>query len=156
MKQKNKLRLWTLRLLSLVALYALSPVTAMAEDTLMDFGMNLVESEIDNVVWASSQFLGDETFIGSQGPFWYILQMCMALAGLFTIIMFAGMAFKMMVKHEPVDILKLLRPPRHLHRPLLVVLTVDYRNRPLQRERQRPGDALPPPQCHRQLHQTTL
>ena len=110
MKQKNKLRLWTLRLLSLVALYALSPVMAMAEDTLMDFGMNLVESEIDNVVWASSQFLGDETFIGSQGPFWYILQMCMALAGLFTIIMFAGMAFKMIVKHEPVDILKLLRP----------------------------------------------
>ena len=44
------------------------------------------------------------------GPFWWILQMCMALAALFAIIMAAGMAYKMMVKHEPLDVMKLFRP----------------------------------------------
>ena len=34
----------------------------------------------------------------------------MALAALFAIIMTAGMAYKMMVKHEPLDIMKLFRP----------------------------------------------
>ena len=41
---------------------------------------------------------------------WWILQMCMALAALFAIVMAAGMAYKMMVKHEPLDVLKLFRP----------------------------------------------
>lgn len=36
--------------------------------------------------------------------------MCMALAALFSIIVAAGMAYKMMVKHEPLDIMKLFRP----------------------------------------------
>ena len=41
---------------------------------------------------------------------WWILQMSMALAALFSIIVAAGMAYKMMVKHEPLDVLKLFRP----------------------------------------------
>lgn len=41
---------------------------------------------------------------------WWILQMCMALAALFAIIMAAGMAYKMMVKHEPLDVMKLFKP----------------------------------------------
>lgn len=41
---------------------------------------------------------------------WWILQMCMALAALFAIIMAAGMAYKMMVKNEPLDVMKLFRP----------------------------------------------
>ena len=36
--------------------------------------------------------------------------MCMALAALFSIIVAAGLAYKMMIKHEPLDILKLFRP----------------------------------------------
>ena len=44
------------------------------------------------------------------GGYWWILQMCMALAALFAIIMTAGMAYKMMVKHEPLDVMKLFRP----------------------------------------------
>lgn len=44
------------------------------------------------------------------GGYWWILQMCMALAALFAIIMAAGMAYKMMVKHEPLDVMKLFRP----------------------------------------------
>lgn len=41
---------------------------------------------------------------------WWILQMCMALAALFAIVMAAGMAYKMMVKNEPLDIMKLFKP----------------------------------------------
>ena len=36
--------------------------------------------------------------------------MCMALAALFSIVMAAGIAYKMMVKHEPLDVMKLFRP----------------------------------------------
>lgn len=36
--------------------------------------------------------------------------MCMALAALFAIVMAAGMAYKMMVKNEPLDIMKLFKP----------------------------------------------
>ena len=41
---------------------------------------------------------------------WWILQMCMALAALFSIIVAANMAYKMMVKHEPLDVMKLFKP----------------------------------------------
>lgn len=41
---------------------------------------------------------------------WWILQMSMALAALFSIIVAAGMAYKMMVKHEPLDVMKLFKP----------------------------------------------
>ena len=77
---------------------------------LSDFGINILEEEIDDVIFQTNEFLTDATFTGSQGPFWWILQMCMALAALFAIIMAAGMAYKMMVKHEPLDVMKLFRP----------------------------------------------
>ena len=79
-------------------------------DILSDFGINLLEEEIDDVIFQTNEFLTDATFTGSQGPFWWILQMCMALAALFAIIMAAGMAYKMMVKNEPLDIMKLFKP----------------------------------------------
>ena len=41
---------------------------------------------------------------------WWILQMSMALAGLFAIIMCANMTYKMMVKREPLDVMKLFKP----------------------------------------------
>ena len=41
---------------------------------------------------------------------WWILPMCMALAALFSIVMAAGIAYKMMEKHEPLDVMKLFRP----------------------------------------------
>ena len=66
-------------------------------DILSDFGINLLEEEIDDVIFQTNEFLTDATFTGSQGPFWWILQMCMALAALFAIVMAAGMAYKMMV-----------------------------------------------------------
>lgn len=77
---------------------------------LTDFGINLLEEEIDDVIFQTNEFLTDATFTGSQGPFWWILQMCMALAALFSLVMAAGMAYKMMVKHEPLDVMKLFRP----------------------------------------------
>jgi hypothetical protein len=81
-----------------------------ADSTLVDFGINLLEEEIDDVIFRTNEFLTDPTFIGSQGPFWWILEMSMALAGLFSIIFFSGMAYRMMVKHEPIDVLKCFRP----------------------------------------------
>ncbi len=47
---------------------------------------------------------------GVIGGYWWILQMCMALAALFSIIVACSMAYKMMVKHEPIDIMKLFKP----------------------------------------------
>ena len=79
-------------------------------DILSDFGINLLEEEIDDVIFQTNEFLTDATFTGAQGPFWWILQMCMALAALFAIVMAAGMAYKMMVKNEPLDVMKLFRP----------------------------------------------
>ena len=79
-------------------------------DILSDFGINLLEEEIDDVIFQTNEFLTDATFTGAQGSFWWILQMCMALAALFSIVMAAGIAYKMMVKHEPLDVMKLFRP----------------------------------------------
>ena len=61
----------------------------MADNILSDFGINILEEEIDDVIFQTNEFLTDATFTGSQGPFWWILQMCMALAALFSIIVAA-------------------------------------------------------------------
>lgn len=82
----------------------------MGDGILSDFGIHLLEEEIDDVIFQTNEFLCDATFTGTQGPFWWILQMCMALAALFAIIMAAGMAYKMMVKKEPLDVMKLFKP----------------------------------------------
>ena len=72
-------------------------------------GVNLFEEEIDDVIFQTNEFLTDATFTGDNGPFWWILQMSMCLAALFAIIMAAGMAYKMMVKGEVFDPLKIVR-----------------------------------------------
>ena len=97
-------------------------------DILSDFGINLLEEEIDDVIFQTNEFLTDATFTGAQGPFWWILQMCMALAALFSIVMAAGIAYKMMVKHEPLDVMKLFRP-------LAVSIICKKRSRLLQQKR---------------------
>ena len=80
------------------------------DSTAVDFGINLLEEEIDDVIFRTNECLTDATFTGGQGPFWWIIQMSMALAGLFAIIMCANMAYKMMVKREPLDVMKLFKP----------------------------------------------
>ena len=77
---------------------------------LSDFGINILEEEIDDVIFQTNEFLCDATFTGSNGPFWWVVQMCMALAALFSIVVAANMAYKMMVKHEPQDVMKLFKP----------------------------------------------
>ncbi len=42
-------------------------------DIVTDLGINLMEEEIDEVIFQTNQFLTDATFTGSQGPFWWIL-----------------------------------------------------------------------------------
>ena len=53
----------------------------MADNILSDFGINILEEEIDDVIFQTNEFLTDATFTGSQGPFWWILQMCMGIGG---------------------------------------------------------------------------
>ena len=72
------------------------------------FGMSLFEEEIDQVIFRTNEFLisgGADT----GGPFWYIMQFCMTLGALFAVIMSAGMAYKMMVKGEAFDPLKIFK-----------------------------------------------
>ena len=79
-------------------------------DEAFDFmGVGLLEDEIDDVIFQTNQFLLNSDFIGSNGPFWWILQMSMCLGALFAIVMAAGMTYKMQVRHEPLDVLKILR-----------------------------------------------
>ena len=79
-------------------------------DEAFDFmGVGLLEDEIDDVIFQTNQFLLNSDFIGSNGPFWWILQMSMCLAALFSIIMAAGITYKMQVRHEPLDVLKILK-----------------------------------------------
>ena len=40
---------------------------------LSDFGINLLEEEIDDVIFQTNEFLCDATFTGSNGPFWWLL-----------------------------------------------------------------------------------
>lgn len=82
---------------------------ALGEASSTGVGVELFEEEIDNVIFATNEFLTDATFIGDDGPFWMIMQVCMCLGALFALIMAAGMAYKMMVKGEPFDVLKILR-----------------------------------------------
>lgn len=72
-------------------------------------GIDLFDEDIDNVVFQTNEFLCNSDFIGSEGPFWWILQMSMALGALFSIIVAGGMAYKMMVKNEPIDVFKIMK-----------------------------------------------
>lgn len=78
-------------------------------DLAATMGVDLFEEDIDNVVFQTNSFLCNNTFTNADGPFWMILQMCMALGALFSIIVGAGMAYKMMVKGEPIDVFKILK-----------------------------------------------
>ena len=40
---------------------------------LSDFGINILEEEIDGVIFQTNEFLCDATFTGSNGPFWWLL-----------------------------------------------------------------------------------
>ena len=88
---------------------ALMEGAAQADSTFSMMGVSLFEDEIDQVLFETNSFLTDGTFVGAQGPFWYILQASMCLAALFAILMGAGMAYKMMVKGEPFDPMKILK-----------------------------------------------
>lgn len=72
-------------------------------------GVNLFESSIDEVIFATNQFVSDATFIGTNGPFWWILQMCMGLGALFSVIVAGNMTYKMMLQREVFDPMKIIR-----------------------------------------------
>ena len=46
----------------------------MADSSILsDFGINILEQEIDDVIFQTNEFLCDATFTGSNGPFWWLL-----------------------------------------------------------------------------------
>lgn len=98
-----------LMMVSVLSAKAQTIPTEVADSLVNTIGVDLFDEEIDAVIFQTNEFLTDATFIGASGPFWWILEMCMALGALFAIIMAAGMAYKMMVKGEPFDVLKILR-----------------------------------------------
>ncbi len=81
----------------------------LADSLVNNIGIDLFDEEIDAVIFQTNEFLTNPAFIGGSGPFWWILECCMALGALFAIILAGGMAYKMMVKGEPFDVLKVLR-----------------------------------------------
>lgn len=48
----------------------------MADNILSDFGINILEEEIDDVIFQTNEFLTDATFTGAQGPFWWLAHFC--------------------------------------------------------------------------------
>ena len=109
-------RLLNFRLLTVIVLAAISKTASAADQGLANvvdsldnvLGMSLFEEEIDQVIFRTNEFLvsgGADT----GGPFWYIMQFSMTLGALFAVIMAAGMAYKMMVKGEAFDPLKIFR-----------------------------------------------
>ena len=46
----------------------------MADSSILsDFGIKILEQEIDDVIFQTNEFLCDATFTGSNGPFWWLL-----------------------------------------------------------------------------------
>lgn len=87
----------------------LGGIKDMVSDLSQTIGVDLFEEDIDNVVFQTNEFLCNQDFIGSDGSFWWILQMSMALGALFSIVVAGGIAYKMMVKNEPIDVLKIMK-----------------------------------------------
>lgn len=54
----------------------------MGDNILSDFGINLLEEEIDDVIFQTNEFLCDATFTGSQGPFWWLSKKALCFRGL--------------------------------------------------------------------------
>ena len=78
-----------------------------------DFGINILEQAIDDVIFQTNEFLCDATFTGSQVPFWWILQMCMALAALFSIIVDGTKTYKMKIKKQNINKMKHKKTKKH-------------------------------------------
>lgn len=58
----------------------------MADNILSDFGISLLDEEIDDVIFQTNEFLCDATFTGSQGPFWWLL----VVSAFFSLLSFAN------------------------------------------------------------------
>lgn len=53
---------------------------------LSNFGIDLLEEEIDDVIFQTNEFLTDATFTGAQGPFWWLL----VVSAFFSLLSFAN------------------------------------------------------------------
>lgn len=62
------------------------PMPELVDSIVNNIGIDMFDEEIDDVIFQTNEFLTDATFIGASGPFWWILEMCMALGAMFAII----------------------------------------------------------------------
>lgn len=86
----------------------LSSIAVELGDSIQDMvGITLFDEEIDEVIFRTNEFLTSGSATG--GPFWYVMEMCMTLGAVFAVIMAAGMAYKMMVKGEAFDPMKIFK-----------------------------------------------
>jgi hypothetical protein len=76
---------------------------------LSDFGINILEEEIDDVIFQTNEFLCD-LLLQAQRTFLVGCTDVYGISSLFSIVVAANMAYKMMVKHEPLDVMKLFKP----------------------------------------------
>lgn len=83
-------------------------MTEACDSLMQSVGISLFDEDIDMVIFRTNEFLTSGGASGG-GPFWYIMQMSMTLGAVFAVIMAAGMAYKMMVKNEAFDPMKVLR-----------------------------------------------
>ena len=86
----------------------LDSMTEACDSLMQSVGISLFDEDIDMVIFRTNEFLTSGGASGG-GPFWYIMQMSMTLGAVFAVIMAAGMAYKMMVKNEAFDPLKIIR-----------------------------------------------
>lgn len=86
----------------------LNSMTEATDSLMQSVGISLMDEEIDEVIFRTNEFLTSGG-ASAGGPFWFIMQASMTLGAVFAVIMAAGMAYKMMVKGEPFDPMKLLR-----------------------------------------------
>lgn len=84
-------------------------LASVADSLTNSMGFEMFEEEIDEVIFQTNDFLTNPTFTGESGPFWYILQMSVALGALFSVIMAGSMTFKMLVKGDSFDVFKILK-----------------------------------------------
>lgn len=108
---KRHLRVFVTVILMMVSIMSVHAQGGMEldDELVNNIGIDLFDEEIDDVIFQTNEFLTDATFIGGSGPFWWILECCMALGALFALILAGSMTFKMMTKGEPFDVLKILR-----------------------------------------------
>lgn len=86
-----------------------SKIPANGNDVFNVLNFDMFDESIDDVLFMTNTFLTDTSFTNGNGPFAWILEASMALGALFALIMATGMAYRMFVKGEAIEMSKILK-----------------------------------------------